>query len=257
MLQRLRSVVRLHRAHSLARCSCSLGAPRALGAGLRLAALVALLSLYCAGAQAQQRQPRFSEPGTQVRPEAPPRVGDCIGGSCRNPQLPGAVGPPSAPPLDSLERAPNRRARFGFAGAALGVGSATLLLGGSIAMAIVDDRATDRIGRGLWLGELALATPLVALSAFVARRGSGFNGYRGLRRLGWSAYGAAVTDGILLWYSALHDIEVPAALTITAGALSLFALLPHALDALTSARNAKGADVRVLALSPRGLVLTF
>jgi hypothetical protein len=220
--------------------------------------LLALLWLVAGAAQAQQSAPRFVEPGTQVAPQQPVRVGSCIGGSCRDPELPGAAAPVSSPPpVDQFERAPNRRARFGLAGAVLGVGSATLLLGGSIAMAIVDDRASERITRGVWLGELAVATPLVALSAFVARRGSGFHGYRGLRRLGWTAYGAAVTDGILLWYSALHGAELPAALSITAGALTLFALLPHALDALTSARKARATDTRGLALSPRGLVLRF
>lgn len=189
------------------------------------------LVLYGLLAPGHARAQRFIEPGSQVVESAPPPVGACIGGSC------GAVA--AEPPRVRERRPPHRRARFAFTGAFLGAVSAGLLLGSSIAIAVVDDKESERVTRGVWLGELALATPLVALSSWTARRHAGFAGYRGLRRLGWVAYGAALADGIVLWYAALEGTPMPRALTIGTGVLAAFALLPHALDAYVSGRRAR------------------
>lgn len=194
------------------------------------------------------------DPGMQPAETAPPEVGTCLGGSCR----PGAQQVPAAAESEAAEgpRRPRRAARFAYAGALLGAVSAGLLLGGAIAIAGVDHPASERITRGLWFGELAVATPLVALSAFTARRHSSFAGYKGLRSLGWVSYGAALSDGVLLWYSAFRDLRMPPALTVAAGAIACFALLPHALDALISARKARFGGFALHA-SPRGIGVTF
>jgi hypothetical protein len=177
------------------------------------------------GARAQ----RFVEPGTHVVETAPPAVGACIGGSC---------GPRVSEPRRE-RRPPNRRTRFAFTGAVLGAVSAGLLLGSAIAIAVVDDAQSERVTRGVWLGEVAVATPLVALSGWTARRQAGFAGYRGLRQLGWIAYGAAIADGIVLWYATLEGTRMPPALTVGAGVIAVFALLPHALDSYVSGRRAR------------------
>lgn len=207
----------------------------------------ALISLFAARAAAE---PAWVEPGTRVVEAPPPRVGECIGGDCA-PERASAQTPLDTPPTRS--RPANHVARFAYAGALLGVVSAGLSIGGAIAIAAVDDVSSERVTRGLWLGQLALATPVVALSAYLARRGSDYQGYRGLRTLGWVAYGAAVSDGVLLWYSAFHDMRLPAGLTIAAGAIGVFAVLPHALDAFVSGRKAR----RRLALAPSGLGVRF
>ena len=214
----------------------------------RLVLAVALLfgSLL---ASSSARAQTWREPGTSPVSTPPPRVGDCIGGDC-TPELRARP----SPPRRRARARPSRRARFAYTGATLGAVSAGLLLGGALAIELVDDRSSERITRGLWLGELALATPIVALSAYLGRKGSTFAGYRGLRGLGWAAYAAATADGIILWHFAFRDYEVPMALGISAGVIAAFALLPHALDAVASGRR---AGHRGFTLDARGLRVSF
>ena len=131
------------------------------------------------------------------------------------------------------------RARFAHAGALLGVVSAGLVLGGSIAIAVVDDVPSERVTRGLWLGYVAVAPPLVAFSAWLARRESGHHGYRGLRRFGWVAYSSAIAHGIYQFYGALHDERTPRGLTVLGGSMAALALLPHALEAFMAGRHVR------------------
>jgi hypothetical protein len=210
--------------------------------------LLLCFALKAAAASAQVAPLR--EPGTDVSVAPPPKVGACIGGSCT------AQRPPTAAP-DRPARAPNRRARFALAGAVLGAASAGLLLGGAIAIAVADDGTSERVTRPLWLGQLAVSTPLVALSSWMARRAGGGAGYRSLRRLGWTAYGAGVADGIILWYGAREEWQLPAGLTVVAGAIACFALLPHALDALIASRAVRSRGARSIRARAGGLALTF
>lgn len=213
-------------------------------------ALPLLLCLWLFAPSASAQAPPLREPGTDVIATPPPPVGACLGGTC-------TVRRPPAAPHERPTRPPNRRARFALTGAVLGAASAGLLLGGAIAMAVADDDRSARITRPLWLGELAVATPLVALSSWVARRAGGGAGYRGLRRLGWSAYGAGVVDGLILWYAAREEWNLPTGLTIAAGAIACFALLPHALDALIAARAVRSRGARSLRARAGGMALTF
>jgi len=205
------------------------------------------LWLFTAGAAADAPpaavDPLARHPGAWSEP----RVGECIGGDCS--PLPREREP------EERRRPPNRRARFAFTGAVLGTVTAGLALGGSIVIAAVDDLRSERVTRGLFFGAVTVVPPLVATAAFVARRGSPFQGYRGVRNLGWTAYGAAVVDGLILWYGAMRDVGTHPALTVAAGAISVFALLPHALDALVSSRHAVAS--RGLALTPRGIGYRF
>lgn len=216
---------------------------------MRCALSLLLCSWLCA-ASASAQVPPLREPGTDVAETPPPAVGSCIGGTC-------TVQRPAQASRDRPARAPNRRARFAFTGAVLGAASAGLLLGGAIAIAVADDDRSARITRPLWLGELAVATPLVALSSWVARRAGGGAGYRSLRRLGWTAYGAGVADGIILWYATRERWELPAGLTVAAGAIACFALLPHALDALIAARAVSSRGARSIRAGAGGLVYRF
>lgn len=159
---------------------------------------------------------------------------------------PGSTGllrvPPPAPTEPEASGGGPRRplaGRLARAASIYGTAAALLSLSGAIAIAYVERPDSERITRGLWLGNVALGTPLVAFSAFMARRGSHFAGYRGLRRFGWAAYAAALSSGVLQWYGAFHDLHTPRALTITAGASGLLALAPHALDAFISGRHAR------------------
>jgi hypothetical protein len=180
------------------------------------------------------------EPGTSFAvTTSPPPVGSCLGGSCSSGELPSvALSQPTRDPSDRYSGAhPDRRRRFAYTGATLGVVSSVLVLGGAIAIdAIGTDPHSERVTRGVWLGTLAVSTPLVALSAHVARKGGGGAGYKGLRRGGWLAYALSVSDGALLWAGVFNGVPRSGVLTVGAGALGVFALLPHALEALHAAR---------------------
>ena len=205
--------------------------------------------LVAGSASAQLSPPReLREPGTIVAPSPPPAIGACLGGDCRGAPARERAPEPPRPPLGNLA----------YAGAIFGTVSAGLVLGGATAIAVVDDAASERVTRGLWLGYLGVATPLVALSAHLGRRGSRFRASPTVRRLGWGAYAAAMTDGVLLWSGTFRDFSAPRGLTIAAGAIGALALLPHALDALLSARNAQMQRFRArLSPSPSGLAVSF
>jgi hypothetical protein len=172
------------------------------------------------------------------KPLPPPPVGACIGGDCGGVPtvLDLARARPGALPTGGVHKTP-RRERFAYTGAVFGTVSAALVLGGSIGIALADDLASERVTRGVFLGYLSVATPLVALSVFLARREGKYEGYQALRRFGWLSYGLGVSDGALLWASAFRHEESPRLLTIAAGAFGALSLLPHALEALSAARN--------------------
>lgn len=194
------------------------------------------------------------EPGTVVRWPTQAPVGACLGGSCMS--APSTL-PPAAVPTLGLDRNEDRRVRFAYTGAVLGTVSAGLLLGSSIAIAQVDDLDSERYTRGAWLGVLAVSTPLVALSAHLARAGKGGAGSKAVRRIGWTAYTFAVTDAIVLWVGAFQGFGALDALTIGAGAFSVCALLPHALDALTAARSRRYGRSARLEPTLQGFRLRF
>lgn len=202
------------------------------------------------------------EPGTSfsLAPEAP-LVGSCLGGSCAPGELPSvAMSQPTRDPSALRSgKDPVRRARFAYAGAALGVVGAALVLGGAITLGVVhEDLRTERITRGLWLGTLAVTTPLVALSAHVARKAGGSTGYKELRRVGWLAYALSVSDGALLWAGTFNDVPRARILTIGAGAIGVFALLPHALEAFHAGRSLRMRRfMQRLHASAHGLTLHF
>lgn len=142
--------------------------------------------------------------------------------------------------VEAQNAPPTRRDPGGFArGAAIGgtVG-AGLLLGGSVAIALVDDLESERITRGVWLGTLTLTAPIIALGAWTARRRAEVEGYKQLRWLGWTSWTFAVANGGLQWYQAFHDRSLSPGLTVGLGALGALSLLPLSLDAFVSARRA-------------------
>jgi hypothetical protein len=214
------------------------------------------------------------EPGTTLWLAKPPAVGACIGGSCAAPLarrpvgvIPSASAPPPQSPAQvaqAARRGPReassvaRRTRFAYAGAVLGPSVAALLLGGAIAIAVVDDDESERVTRGVWLGALVTTAPLVALSAHLARRASGYEGVKAVRRLGWFAWGLAASDGALLWAFTFADFPRSSVLTIGAGALGAVSLLPLALDALAGGRSLRVRRF-VARIEPRagGLALRF
>ncbi|MEY4511285.1 MAG: hypothetical protein RLZZ450_3407 [Pseudomonadota bacterium] len=180
------------------------------------------------------------EPGTSFPLAAsPPPVGSCLGGSCASGELPSVS--QSQPTRDPSARygrsSPHRRLRFAYAGATLGVVTSALVLGGAIAIeAVGNDPHSERITRGVWLGTVAVSAPLIALSAHLARKASGVQGYQGVRRVGWLAYALSVSDGALLWAGAFNGVPRSGLLTVGAGVIGVFALLPQALDALQAGR---------------------
>ena len=225
---------------------------------LRLWPLLGLLVAHApARAQAPQAPLRPAhEPGSQITsPSASPPVGACIGGSCKAAEptvLDAARLRPYALPVGPTKRTVPRRQRFAYTGAVLGTVSAGLVLGGAIAIGVAADLHSERITRGVWLGYVATTTPLVALSAWLARREGGSDGFLALRRFGWLAYALSVSDGALLWSSAFGDNENPRFLTIAAGVFGTLALLPHALDALSAAHALRSRRFRALAVKVSG-----
>lgn len=232
-----------------------------------LSLLLCLLWLWVAHAPARAQAPQAPlrqahEPGSQVAsPAAPPAVGTCIGGSCKaEPSvLDLARVLPHALPVPPAARRVPRRQRFAYTGAVLGTVSAGLVLGGAIGIGVVADVHSERITRGVWLGYLATSTPLVALSAWLARREGGSDGFLALRRFGWLSYALAVSDGALLWSSAFNGGENPRFLTIAAGAFGALALLPHALEALSAAHALRSKRFRsaTVTASGTGLMVRF
>ena len=175
--------------------------------------------------------PTLFEPGTEVVVLPPDPVGARVGGDC------GAPAPRRGVPLPQ----PRRAARGAYGASIFGAISAGLVLGGAIGIAAADHLESERITRGLWLGTMTLAPPIVAFTAYLARRGRSAQGVRSGRRLGWAAYSAAVTNGVLQWYGAFRDERSPVLLTVSGGIFGVLCLLPLAFDALVSARGARTA----------------
>jgi hypothetical protein len=133
------------------------------------------------------------------------------------------------------QRDPGKLAR---GGAIFGMVSAGLLLGGSIAIALVDDFASERSTRGAWVGLLAVSAPFVAVSGWSARRRMKVQGYKQLRVLGWTTWTLALANGVLQWYESFHHEQPPVAITMVLGGLGALALLPLSFDAFASGHRA-------------------
>jgi hypothetical protein len=200
---------------------------------------------------------QFREPGAEFRWSAPPEVGSCVGGNCGVVPRTQVFGQPVPPPSGDAPR-PDPRMRFAYTGAVLGVVSAGLLLGGSIAIAELNAYHSERITRGVWVGYLGLSTGLVALSAHLARNSMGSSeASKATRRVGWTAFAFALTDGAILWAGSFRGFTHVDALTIGAGAIAVLALLPHALDALVAGRALRVRRFGSLEPMANGLRLRF
>ncbi|HEY6876956.1 MAG TPA: hypothetical protein VI299_03015, partial [Polyangiales bacterium] len=142
---------------------------------------------------AEEGEIRFHEPGADFRWGAPPAVGSCIGGACSVVPRANLPAPMLAPPTN--DRAPEEaRLRFAYAGAIVGAVSAGAVLGSAIAIATVDNRDSEPITRGVWVGYLAVSTSLVALSAHLARGpGGASESSKATRNLGWTAFALAMS----------------------------------------------------------------
>jgi hypothetical protein len=180
-------------------------------------------------ASAQHPPSPLVEPGTIVREAPPPAVGSCIGGSCLTRPTGGVLTPgASARPI-----------RFGRAAAIIGLVSAGISLGGAIAIAAADDFDSEVVTRSVWLGYTAVMPPFVAFGAYRARRHRRVAGTRSARRLGWVAYTAAVSQGVLQLTLTAQGTKIPAGLTIASGLFGALALAPHAFDAWVGVRGAR------------------
>ncbi|MET0283942.1 MAG: hypothetical protein ABW352_05710 [Polyangiales bacterium] len=200
--------------------------------------------------------PHYREPGAEFRWQPPAEVGSCLGGTC-------GVAPPAqaAPQLvPSGDRPPvDPRQRFAYTGAVLGVVSAGLVLGSSVAIALVDDQPSERITRGVWLGYFTLSTGVVVLSSMLAHHELGGTSERSkaTRSVGWTAFALALADGAILWAGAFQRFENVDALTIGAGAIGACALLPFALDAYVAGRGLRARSLVSLEPAPNGLRVRF
>lgn len=231
------------------------------GSAVRLLLTIAVW-FVCSWAAAQEVVPPedeaiiLREPGSELRWAPPPAPGTCIGGSCAPGTTPPTMIVPPAGPRDVPH---DRRERFAYTGAVLGGASAALVLGGAIAIATVNDVNSERITRGVWLGYFALSTPLVALSAYLARKQYGGDSGAGqaTRNIGWIAYSLAMADGVLLWVGAFKRFGNTDVLTIGAGAIGACALVPHALDAFVAARGITSRRFTRLEPMANGLRVRF
>ena len=198
-------------------------------------------------AQAVAPPPPLIEPGTTFRSEPPPKVGSCVGGDCGGSRARGLAVP-----------RPRSSGRLAFSAAIFGAVSAALSLGGAIAIAVVDDPDSEIITRSVWFGYVAVSPPIVAFSAYRARRQRGVKGVPSARRLGWVAYSAVISQGVLQLALAARDYDISPGFTIAAGGFGALALLPHAFDALACARGARTAAPRaVIRPSLTGLHVQF
>lgn len=177
---------------------------------------------------------------------ADPAPGTCLGGDC-------TVGAP----VGQLE--PEKPQRRGFAqGAAwFGLLSAGLSVGGAVAIAVLDDLPSERISRGVWLGYNLVSLPIVALGSHLTRKHTKVPGYRGIRVLGWTAYGGALSNGVVQWTAAFRDYRQPWGLTIGAASLSALGLLSHAFDAYVCGRQARLKSLAGFTPTADGFVLRF
>jgi hypothetical protein len=133
----------------------------------------------------------------------------------------------------------HERSVAALAGGVVAAVSAGLLLGGSIAIAAVDDPPSEPITRGLLVGVTAASVPSVAIMAWYTRSRAGVEGFSGIRGWGWSAWSGAMINGALQWALVLKDREVAPALTIATGAMGALAASIHAFDAFATSRRAR------------------
>jgi hypothetical protein len=181
--------------------------------------------------------------------QSQPAVGTCLGGSCQ-------VGAPAVPMHDVSRREPQTR---GFAAGAAWFGaiSGVLSLGGSIAIATLNDHEHETITRGLWLGYTALAVPVVAIGSYTTRKRARVEGYRGIRATGWTAYVGALSNGAAQWYLVFVDARPTPGFTVGVGVLGLMSFLPHAFDAYASGRAARAKGLARLMPAPSGFAVRF
>lgn len=157
-------------------------------------------------------------------------------------------------PLPPLR--PGRPERFARTAAWVGILNGGLLLSGAVAIAVVDNRASEPVTRSVHLGLTALSAPLVALSSWTVRRRTRLKGVEAVRKLGWAAYAGAIAFGVGELYGTINDAPSSPTLTVVSGVLAAVSVLPHAFDAYVCARQ---SHVRNLwfRISPLGIAGGF
>ncbi len=130
-------------------------------------------------------------------------------------------------------------ARPARAAASIGVVTAVLLLGGTTAIAVVDDSDSEPVTRGVALGIAALSVPAVAILSLVTRRRAQVEGFAPVRTWAWAAWSGAMINLSLQWFLVLDDRSISPALTIGAGVMGALGPTIHAFDAFATARRAK------------------
>jgi len=179
-----------------------------------------------------------------------PAAGTCLGGNCE-------VGAPVHQQEDLPRRRLSPARGFAHGAAWFGAISGALSLGGSIAIASLNDREHEPITRGVWLGYTALTVPLVAIGSYTTRKRARVEGVSGLRLVGWSAYLGAVGNGAAQWYLVLVDARPTPGFTIGLGVLGLMSFLPHAFDAYVSGRAARSKGLARIMPTTNGLAVRF
>lgn len=187
------------------------------------------LLLWAAGTRAQTPSPNVS----------------CVGGTC-------IVTPPgqaaSPPPRMSVD---DRAANVARGVALFGLVSAALTLSGAITLGTLDSLHAERVGRGLMLGLSAVSTPLIAISAHVARKRAHGKGVSALRNAFWVVYVGVLTTDAFFLYNAYRDAQPSLGFSILAGTGSALTVLAFSYDAFVSSREARGSSLR-FGLSPGG-----
>jgi len=179
-----------------------------------------------------------------------PAVGTCLGGNCQ-------VGVPAVPLQQDVPHEPSAPHGAARGAAWFGLVSGALTLGGSIAIASLNDHEHETITRGVLLGYTALALPVVALGSFTTRKRARVDGIKPLRAVGWTAYVGTVTNGAAQWYLVWRDVKPSAGFTVGLGILGLMSFLPHAFDAYFSYRGARSKGFARMSPTPSGLAVRF
>ena len=152
----------------------------------------------------------------------------------------------------NLVYAPSHAGRFARVASWVGLVAGGLLLSGSIAIALVDDRDSESVTRGLHLGLSAAAAPFVALGGWTARKRAKVEGYDVTRKLGWASYTGAIALGAGAFYGSFNDIPTSKSLTIGGGVLAAMSVLPLAFDAYVCARHAHLRELQFV-VTPLGI----
>lgn len=160
--------------------------------------------------------------------------------------------PPRAPQTSAAPAGstPNRGAGFARAGGILGVTSAGLLLAGGLTIALVDDRDSEPVTRGLMLGVTGFSVPIVAILSWRTRETAGVPGFEAMRGWGWSVWSGATLVSALQWALVLGDDTISPGLTLASAGMGALAVSIHALDSFASARRARlRIDYRITPMS--------